>query len=200
MVERSDQPGKNGLKSLMDVIRIRRSFRKYTGDEIPADKIDYMKKVVLKGASTFGVESPFFIFVTKRDMKKRLRRAIFSGLMGKINPWIVTTSAFGFVVACGYPERAPVVDDKYLYLAECAILTELLVLAAAEVGIGTCWIGGFGEEGVKEALSLPDEARVVAVSPLGYPPEKIRATSWDYMARNLVSKNRKPIEEIVTVI
>ncbi len=187
---------------LMEVIKVRRSYRKYTDEQIPAGNInmDYLKKVVLDGAWAFGFNSPFFIFVTRPDLKKRLKRAIFSGLMGKVNPWILTTKAFGFVVACGYPQKAGILDDKYLYLSECSILMEFLVLAAAEVGIGTCWIGGFGEEGIKGALSISDDARIVAVTPLGYPPKRIRATSWDYMARNLVSKRRKPMEKIVTMI
>ncbi len=184
----------------MDVIKIRRSYRKYTDDVIPNDKIDYLKKVVLEGASAFGFESPHFVFVTKPDVKKRLKKAIFSGLMGKANPWILRTKAFGFVVVCGYPDKSPKVDDKYLYLSECSFLTELMILAAAEVGIATCWLGAFGEVGVKKALSLPDEVRVVAVTPLGYPPEKIKVATWDYMARNLISKRRDPIEKNVTMV
>ena len=187
-------------ESLMDVIKIRRSYRKYTDDEIPNDKIDYLKNVVLEGASAFGFESPHFIFVTKPDVKKRLKKGIFSGLMGKVNPWILRTKAFGFVVVCGYPDKSQKVDDKYLYISECAFLTELMILAAAEVGIATCWIGGFGEDGIKKALSISDDARVVAVTPLGYPPKKIRVATWDYMARNLVSKRRVPIEKIVTMV
>jgi len=187
-------------KSLMDVIKIRRSYRKYTDDEIPTEKIDYLKNVVLEGASAFGFESPHFIFVTKPDVKKRLKKGIFSGLMGKVNPWIFTTKAFGFAVVCGYPDKSPRMDDRHLYLSECAFLTELMILAAAEVGIGTCWIGGFGEVGIKKALSLPDEVRVVAVTPLGYPPDKIKATTWDYMTNNLASERRVPIDNIVTMI
>lgn len=200
MAEIGDKSEKNKPKNLIDVIRIRRSYRKYADDAVSGEKIEYLKKVVLEGATTFGFESPFFIFVTRPETKKRIKRAIFTGLMGKLNPWIIKTKAFGFVVACGYPEKAPKIDDKYLYLSECAFLLELMVLAAAEVGVGTCWMGAFGEEEVKRVLSIPEDARVVAVTPLGYPPEKIRATSWDYMVRNLVSKRRKPIEDIVTVI
>jgi nitroreductase len=49
---------------------------------------------------------------------------------------------------------------------------EHLALAAAEQGLGTCWIGGgFEEPVVKEALRLPPAIRVVALTPLGYPDE-----------------------------
>lgn len=46
------------------------------------------------------------------------------------------------------------------------------MLAAAEQGLGTCWIGGgFNEAVVKETLGIPEEIRVVALTPLGYPDE-----------------------------
>jgi nitroreductase len=47
-----------------------------------------------------------------------------------------------------------------------------LILEAYEEGLGTCWIGGFDEKGVKEILGIPDDVRVVAMTPLGYPAEE----------------------------
>jgi len=49
---------------------------------------------------------------------------------------------------------------------------EHLILAATEKGLGTCWIGGqFDEKIVKKALNIPENIRVVALTPLGYPDE-----------------------------
>jgi len=64
---------------------------------------------------------------------------------------------------------------------------EHLILAAAEQGLGTCWIGGqFDETIVKEALGIPQEVRVVALTPLGYP---------DHVTK---PRPRKSIEEITS--
>jgi nitroreductase len=186
--------------SVMEVIRIRRSVRKYADTIVEPDEIEALTRVAREGARVLGARSPFFIFVFEPEARRRLSRAIFSGWFGKINPWILTTRAPGFIVACGRPDRAPLVGDKALYLAETAMVMELVVLAAAELGLGTCWLGGFGEEGVKKALGLDDRTRVVAVSPLGRPPAKISAASWDYMVRNLVSKRRVKLDKIVSVV
>ena len=40
---------------------------------------------------------------------------------------------------------------------------------AAELGIGSCWIGNFSQQKMKSLLCVPDMAEVIAVSPLGYP-------------------------------
>jgi nitroreductase len=44
-----------------------------------------------------------------------------------------------------------------------------LILAARSEGLGTCWIGAFNNESIKETLGIPEDHNVVAVSPLGYP-------------------------------
>jgi nitroreductase len=44
-----------------------------------------------------------------------------------------------------------------------------VILQAYELGLGTCWIGAFSEEEAKKILSVPDNVRVVAMTPLGYP-------------------------------
>jgi nitroreductase len=186
--------------NLMDVIKSRRSVRKYSDAVVGPDEVELLARVAREGARALGTGSPFFLFVFDPEVKRRLSRAIFSGWFGKVNPWILITRASGYIVACGRPDRAAVVGDKHLYLAETAMVMELVVLAAAELGLGTCWLGGFGEEGVKKALGLDDQTRVVAVSPLGHPPEKIRAGWLDYMARNLVSKRRVDLGKIVSVV
>ncbi|MFH0749012.1 MAG: nitroreductase family protein [Candidatus Bathyarchaeota archaeon] len=69
------------------------------------------------------------------------------------------------------------------------ISMEHLMLTAAEQGLGTCWIGGgFDEMVVKEALGIPQEIRVVAITPLGFPDEvtepKPRKTLEEMMSKN----------------
>jgi nitroreductase len=60
-----------------------------------------------------------------------------------------------------------------------------MTLAAFSLGLGTCWIGAFYEDQVKEILGVPDGVRVVALLPLGYPAESPRSTS------------RKSLEDVV---
>ncbi|MBD3204917.1 hypothetical protein GF319_01070 [Candidatus Bathyarchaeota archaeon] len=64
---------------------------------------------------------------------------------------------------------------------------EHMVLAAQDLGLGTCWLGGqFDEDVVREALGVPDSHRIVALLPVGYPDEEPEA------------KERKPPEELYT--
>ena len=56
-------------------------------------------------------------------------------------------------------------------MLDIGIAMEHLILAAADRGLGTCWIGAFDEQIAKEALGVPENVRVVASTPLGYPDE-----------------------------
>lgn len=67
-----------------------------------------------------------------------------------------------------------------------AIAFEHMVLAAANFGLGTCWIRRLGRyETIKRTLDIPEHVDVVAVNPLGYPDETPS------------SKTRKNITEII---
>ena len=82
------------------------------------------------------------------------------------------------------------------FLVDVSIAMEHLVLAAADLGLGTCWIGAFDEKKIKTILSIPDNIRIVALTPIGYPAEK--QNFREKMTRKVIkSSKRKPLDEIV---
>ena len=72
------------------------------------------------------------------------------------------------------------------YTIDVAIALDHISLVAVELGLGTCWIGAFDEDKVKEILGIPKEIRVVELMPLGYPSNPTQ-----------VEKNRLPTDIIV---
>ncbi len=54
---------------------------------------------------------------------------------------------------------------------DAAIVCTHMMLAAFELGIGSCWVGYFNANQVAEALSLPNNITVSALLPMGYPAE-----------------------------
>ena len=92
------------------------------------------------------------------------------------------------IAACAKEEEAYGVMGGYMnsYPVDIALALEHLILAAAEKGLGTCWIGAFKEQAVKEILNVPKEVRVVALTPVGYP------------SREAADRGRKPLSEIIS--
>jgi nitroreductase len=72
------------------------------------------------------------------------------------------------------------------YTIDLSIATAYMILKAYEEGLGTCWLGSYDERAVKKVLEVPDEVRVVSITPLGYPDE------------SPAPRPRKPIDEIVS--
>ena len=60
------------------------------------------------------------------------------------------------------------------------------MLLAEEEGLGTCWIGSFREEEVKDILGVPEDVKVLALTPLGYPDEDPK------------DRGRKELEDIIS--
>ena len=54
---------------------------------------------------------------------------------------------------------------------DAAIVCTHMMLQAFELGIGSCWVGYFNADAVKEALGLPENVTVSALLPMGYPAE-----------------------------
>ena len=57
-------------------------------------------------------------------------------------------------------------------MVDLAIAFEHIVLAAANFGLGSCWMGKMDiDETIKRVLKIPKHVKVIAVTPLGYPAE-----------------------------
>jgi nitroreductase len=102
--------------------------------------------------------------------------------------WI--RSAPVIVAACGDHAQSWTRGDGKDHLdIDLAIAIDHLTLAAAEHGLGTCWVCAFDADACKSILKLPDSFEVVALIPLGYPVTEGDAGRFDTA--------RKKFEEII---
>jgi nitroreductase len=60
-------------------------------------------------------------------------------------------------------------DGKSYGDVDAAIAMDHLILAAAEQGLGSCWIGAFDVQAARQILKLPESVEPIAFTPLGYP-------------------------------
>ena len=159
----------------LELVRKRRSIRRYKSDPVPQKKLEYVLEAA-RLAPSWGNRQCWRFIVVKEEAK---RRAIAT------REWVA--EAPSIIVGCAYPDLSGSRFNQQYYMLDMGIAMEHLILAAAEQGLGTCWIGGqFDEEAVKQTLGIPEEVRVVALTPIGYPAE----TSGP--------KERKPLKEIVS--
>lgn len=75
---------------------------------------------------------------------------------------------------------------------DAAVVTTHMMLMAASLGIGTCWVGYFNAEDVRKALDLPESIVVTALLPIGYPADDCTPADFHYRT--------EPLDKTVTVI
>jgi len=165
--------------SLMDLIEKRKSIRSYKPQDVEEEKLNYILQAFRKAPSAKNLQ-PWKLIIVK-DKKK------ISDLSIACNNQTFLSEAPILIVACAKEDEAYGVMGGYMnsYSVDIALALEHLILAATEKGLGTCWIGAFKEKLVKGLLDVPDNVRVVAITPVGYPAVEGRI------------RGRKPISEIV---
>ena len=143
----------------LDAIMQRRSVRKYSPSPIPEQDLKKILEAGRQAPSAANRQPWHFIVVRDEAQKKRLAEAC-SG-----QSWMADAGAI--IAGLGKPQ----VSDKW-HPVDVAIAMQNMILAATALGYGTCWVGAFDEAQVKAVLGLPDDLRVVALTPVGKPLDK----------------------------
>ncbi len=165
---------------VLDVIQKRRSVRKYKEDPIPEKALGRVLEAARLAPSGKNFQPWKFIIVKDKALKEKLAQASAGQFFMAEAPIII--------VGCGFPDNCYARMGRYMksWSVDVTIALEHLILQAQEEGLGTCWIGSFEEEGVKAILNVPEEVKVLALTPLGYPDEIPRF------------RGRKSLDEIIS--
>lgn len=153
--------------TLLDIIKGRRSIRRFKGDEIPEDVINAFKDALIWAPSAGNLQSRRFYFVFNKEIRKKLVSAA-------LNQHFIAEAPLAIVCCADYTiDRFYGKRGSELYvLQDVAASIENLMLIAHSLGFGSVWVGAFNEGEVSKILNLPDNLRPVAIIPVGYPDEK----------------------------
>jgi nitroreductase len=154
------------MVDLPEVIKARRSIRRYKPTPIPDEILRRILGAARLAPSANNAQPWKLIVVRDEDMKLKLTSACNN------KKWMAEAPVI--VVACGFPDEADSFMGGYMnsFPVDVAIALDHMVLAATNEGLGSCWIGRFKEEKVKDLLEIPNDVKVVALIPLGYANEE----------------------------
>lgn len=148
---------------ITEAIRSRRSIRKYQDRPIEEEKLLRVLDTGRMAPSARNLQDWKFIVVRDQDKRKMLSEA------ANGQPYVEKASAV--IVGCATEPENIMPCGQYCYPIDLAIALDHMSLAATSEGLGSCWIGAFQEDKVKEILDIPEKIRVVAMLILGYPAE-----------------------------
>lgn len=164
--------------SVLDVIRARFSVRRYSTEQIEERVLETVLEAARLSQSAKNKQDWRFIVVRNDETRRKLAEA------AKGQSFVAEAPAV--IVCCGVDISYIMTCGQASYPIDIAIAMENMALVAWELGLGSCWLGAFWEDRVKEILGIPGEnVRVVGMLTLGYPEAQAPA------------KNRLPLEKIV---
>jgi len=158
--------------SIVDSILSRRSVRKYENKEIPQEIVNKIIEAGRNAPSAVNKQPIRFVIVKDGEITKNFSSALFNRFI-KDAPMVIV----------GCADVKSLLTGKWAII-DATIALQNMVIAAWSLGVGSCWIGAFNEEKIKQLLKIPEKWKVVALVTFGYPAEEPK------------SKSKKAVEEL----
>jgi nitroreductase len=170
---------------MIDLLRTRRSFRKYTQEPIDSNKIDVLIEALLRSPTSRNGKSWEFLVVDDRDLLSKLSKAREQGSHH------LRDAPLGIIV-CADSTKSDV------WVEDCSIAAILVQMTAHDLGLGCCWIQirnrkhtetMSAEQYIQCLLELPEHIKVECMVSIGYPNETKNPVPDSELAYNKVKHN-----------
>jgi len=148
--------------TVLEAIRKRYSCRAYQERSIEQEKLDIIFEAARLAPSAKNTQDWRFVVVTDKQIKRKVaettnRPEVFE----KAGAIIAACSNSDEIMRCG----------QAIGPIDVAIALEHISLQAADLGLGTCWIGSFYADKVRQILGIPNDIIIVELMALGYPAD-----------------------------
>ena len=161
---------------MIELLRKRRSIRKFKDKEILDYIIELLQEAVLRSPSSRGFNPWEFIFIKDKDNLKKISKAKTHGSQFLENA----------------PLAVVVIADETktdVWIEDCSIASIILQLTAESLGLSSCWVQirkrmfndtKTSEDYLKETLNIPVNYRVLSIIGIGYRGEDKEPHGDDY--------------------
>ena len=171
---------------MIELLRKRRSIRKFQNKPIEPGKIQRLEEALLRSPSSRNFDPWHFIFVNKPAILEKLSKA------KKHGSAFLKDASLGIVV-CG--------DDQVsdVWIEDCSIASILVQITAQSLGLGSCWVQirkrMYNEETASEIyiqkiLEIPHSLNVLSIIGVGYPIEHPEPIPAEKLKANRIHINR----------
>jgi nitroreductase len=164
-----------------EAITGRRSIRAFKRENVSEEIIEKLIDAAQWAPSAGNIQPWEFVIVREVRIKRKLAETALDQTFIEDVPVVIVVCASEILSSQRYGDRG----KELFCLQDTAAAIQNILLLAYSFGLGTCWVGAFNEEEVRETLKVPNGTKPVAIVPVGYPAEMPQP------------RRRKPIKEIV---
>lgn len=149
---------------VLKAIKERYSVRQFKDAPVEKEKLDAILKAAQLAPSARNIQPWKFVVIRSKDKREQLTEICKGQKFVSQAPVTIALCANNtdYTMTCG----------QQAYTVDAAIAGEHIALQAAELGLGTCWIGAFYQDQMAELIHLPNDYKIVGLLPLGYPDIK----------------------------
>lgn len=171
---------------MIDILRSRRSIRKYVKKAIDRESLKLIEEALLRSPSSRGVNPWRFILVDDPELLEQLSEAKQHGSQ------FLKGAALGIVVCADEAESDVWIED-------CSVASIVAQLVAHSLGLGSCWIqirnrfhssGITAEDYIRGLLSIPEGAKILSIISIGYPAEAKPHVPEERLEQAKIMRNR----------
>jgi nitroreductase len=165
------------MDSFLELARVRRSYRKYTAEPLKQEQIEQILQAALMSPASKRCNPWEFVVVTDRETLNKMAGCRTYGSQ------MLTESAAGIIVC---------VDPNLTDTWQCdgAIAAEHILLEAADLGLGACWVQIYGrymdeentvsaEQQIRSLTGIPEDKNVLCIISLGHKNEERKPREID---------------------
>ena len=150
----------------LELVKRRYSCRNYQPTSIEKEKLDYIIECVRFAPSAVNKQPWVFRIISNKEEKEKLRQCY-------DREWFATAPTY-IMASILHDEEWVRADGKHHGNIDIAIAVEHLCLAAAEQGLGTCWVCNFDVERCTQLFNIPSNEEVAVLIPIGYAADEAK--------------------------
>ena len=160
-----------------EVLKSRRSIRKFQDKPVSDQDLKQVLEAVRWSPSWANTQCWEVVVVKDMAIREQLQASLAKG-----NPATKAMVATPVLLvlcaklqASGYYHGQITTKFGDWFMFDLSIATQSLCLAARDLGLGTVVVGLFDHEACQRVLSVPESYEVVAMIPMGYPGQEVKA-------------------------
>ena len=154
-------------KDTLDVMRKRRTIRKFTEEDVSEEQIETLVEIAMCAPSRLNRQPWRFVVIRDKELQKQLADLL------RVHPYLETAPVV--IAVCASTKASPT------WIMDVSAATENMLLAATAMGLGAAWVGApdtvlwdLCEETLHDALAIPlDDVRIPALVAVGHPAQEL---------------------------
>lgn len=171
---------------MINILRQRRSIRKFTEQPVTAEQMDLLQEAALLSPTSKSANAWEFVFVDNRELIQ---------LLAKAKPYgskLLETAPLAIVVMADPSKTEAWIED-------CSVATTFLMLAAQSMGLGNCWVQihdrkhdetTMSESYVQQVLAIPSTYKILSIVAVGHPAQERKAKDRSELQFEKIHRNQ----------